>query len=459
MLKLKKALSMLFAMSLIVSLLAACGGTEPSQNSSVAPSVSESSVAAATKEEEKQEETTLRFAWWGSDPRHEATLAAIDLYQSENPHIFIEGEYQGYDGYQQKLMTQMAGKTEPDLITLDYIWYPDLSAHQDVFVDFSQTDTVDLALYNSSTLEDFCSMDGKIIALPMGLNGFGTMINTSFYEKHGLAVDTAWTWEEMIAKGGEINAAHPEDYLFAIESGTSTGGLGPFVLNAYVYSKTGAYWTSDESKTIDASEETLTEAFAIIYELYESGAAQPLGEASLFTGQMEQNPKWLNGEMGFTVDWSGTINKYQEAVGEENFAVGLPPVAENGENKSVANKPSMVLAVSNNSKNVDAATTFASWLLSDEEAALLLGTQRSIPANSSALEALKGADAIDKEVSEMVKNADNDPAPPTPFIQGNSEVADIVKNICEEVAFGQLTPEAATQKFIAEVGAKLEQVA
>jgi ABC-type glycerol-3-phosphate transport system substrate-binding protein len=49
-----------------------------------------------------QKPVTMRFVWWGSDVRHQVTLAAIDRYQELYPHITIEVEYQGYSGYLQK---------------------------------------------------------------------------------------------------------------------------------------------------------------------------------------------------------------------------------------------------------------------------------------------------------------------------------------------------------------------
>lgn len=100
----------------------------------------------ATAFAENAEPVTLRFAWWGSDPRHEATLKAIELYNTLYPNVTIDCEYQGYDGYQQKLMTQIAGGTEPDLMQLDYIWYPALSAQGDIFVDYGAAQNVDLIL-------------------------------------------------------------------------------------------------------------------------------------------------------------------------------------------------------------------------------------------------------------------------------------------------------------------------
>lgn len=400
----------------------------------------------------------LRFVWWGSDARHEATLAAVARYCELYPNVQIDCEYQGYDGYQQKLMTQIAGGTEPDLMQLDYIWYPALSAQGDVFVDYTTNENVDLTEYSEGVLSEYCSIDGKVIALPMGTNGFGAMINKTFFDKHGLDVNTVWTWEEMIEVGRKIHEEDPNAYLFAIESGTSTGGVGPFVMSAYIYSKHGYYWADDAAYTINATEADFVEAFTIVKELFESGAAQPLGEASLFTGQMEQNPKWLNGEIGFTIDWSGTIGKYKESIGEENFAVAMPPFAKDGDNQKVQMKPSMVLAVSNRSEHVDIATHFANWMMTDPEAAMILGTQRSVPTGTTAFETLQAADAIDADVATMVAFTNANPAAPVPLVQSNTEVADMVKDICEQVVYGTATPEEAAAKMMTDVAAKMQEI-
>ncbi len=470
----KRLVSALTALLLISSTLAGCGSKEdvPAQTEQENAAQSEkadggeSAGAESTEEDTGAEDSgsekiagepvTLRFSWWGSDPRHEATLKAIERYTELHPNVTIEGEYQGYDGYQQKLMTQIAGKTEPDLIQLDYVWFPDLSADSGIFVDLGEDENIDLSVYSEELLEDYCSIDGRVIALPMGLNGFGIMINKSFFEKHSIPTDTEWTWEKVIEEGRRIHEENPNDYLFAIESGTSSGGIGPFVMGAYIYSATGKYWADDETYTVQVSKEELTKAFEILKELFDSGAAQPLGEASLFTGQMEQNPKWLNGEMGFTIDWSAAVDKYKSAIGEENFTVGKPPFAENGDNHAIRTKPSMVLAVSNRSEHADVAADFANWMMNAVEAVEILGTQRSVPCSGSAFEVLQSADAIDADVAAMCEFTNASPAPPTPAIESNNEVSDIVKDICEQVVYGTLTPEEAADKFLEDVQSKLD---
>lgn len=464
----KKKFSMLLDFVLLVGALVGCSkqATEQAassptqQQSEVADTQSEAKTDEANSEEFSPTDAgdvTLRFAWWGSDARHEATLNAIGKYMELYPNVKIEGEYQGYDGYQQKLMTQFAGGTEPDLMQLDYYWNPEWSGQEDLFVDMASKNMVDLSLFQKSAIDDYMTVNGKVIGLPMNSSGFGIMINKAFFDKHNLSVDTVWTWEDMIDIGGKINKEDPNAYLFAIESGTTTGGICPFILNAYIYSKYGHYWSDDSGKVV-ATKEELTNAFDILQQLFTSGAAQPLGEASLFTGQMEQNPKWINGEIGFTVDWTATVGKYKDSLPEGQFAVGMPPFAKEGDNQEIRLVSGMGLGVSARSKNVEVATHFANWLTSDPEAALLLGTQRSVPNNSQAFNALVDAGAITSEISNMLEWAEANPAAPVPLIEFNSEVGDIAKDICEQVVYGQITPKQAADRFLTDVQAKMDTV-
>lgn len=452
--------SILMVAALTAALLGGCGGKtaggDTGQSNTVKDSAAtaENEITTEVKKDGEEEPVTLRFAWWGSDARHEATLKAIERYCELNPGVTIEGEYQGYDGYLQKLSTQMAGKTEPDLLQLDYIWYPELKSQGDIFVDLGQMENVDLSVYSESVLKDYCSIDGKVISLPMGSTGVGVLMNKEFFDKHGLSADTDWTWDKIIEEGMKIHAESPDDYLLSIESSSLSG----FVLDSYIYSKTGAYVVNDGQDKVIASKEDLTEAFQVMKDLFDSGAAQPLGEASLFKGQQEQNPKWINAEMGMTIDNAATVGKYKAALDEGSFAVGMPPYVKNGDNRSIRFKPSMVLAVSNRSKNAGVAADFANWMMTDPEAVRILGTQRSIPTSDAALKILQENNEVDPEVAYICEATLKDPAPPEPLVLSNTEVGDAMTDICEQLIYGQLTPEQAADQFITDIQAKLDQL-
>ncbi|MNB80104.1 putative ABC transporter substrate-binding protein YesO [compost metagenome] len=121
MLKWKRSLTVL-AMTALLGTKAACGGNNGNGNGATnkAESTSEpASTPAAATAAPSSEPVKLRIMWWGSQPRHEATLAALDLYTKNNPNVTFEPEYSGMDGYLDKLSTRAAAKNAPDIVQLD----------------------------------------------------------------------------------------------------------------------------------------------------------------------------------------------------------------------------------------------------------------------------------------------------------------------------------------------------
>ncbi|MFB9276335.1 ABC transporter substrate-binding protein [Cohnella cellulosilytica] len=430
--------------------LSACGGE--SNNHTADQTTGQPSAAAQPSDSGPAKPITLRFSWWGSDPRHQATLAAIEAYRKKYPNVTIEGEYQGYDGYQQKLMTQIAGGAAPDVVQFDNVWNQDLGNQGDVFVDFNQEADVDLTTFPEKVLQEYGTVNGKLIGLPMGTNGFGLDINKQFFETHGLSADTEWTWDSFIEAGRKIHEADKEAYLFS----TDLAAMPIVVFDPYLRSKTGAYWLNDDYQ-VTASKEELADGFSLIKELYESGTLQPLGEAALFTSKLEQMPKFVNGQIGSSLEWSGTVGKYK-AVLNENFAVAKPIKVKDGIDPSISFKPSMLLGVSSNSANKAEAVKFANWLLNDPEAALILTDQRSVPTSEAARQALVEADKIDPDIAKVVDFTSQDPAAAPPVLLSNAEVFEIEKDVLQKVAFASLTPEQAADELTERVQAKLDEL-
>lgn len=60
----------------------------------------------------EQEPVTLRVTWWGSQTRHDLTMAAIEKFEEKYPYITVEAEFTSWDGYWSKLATQVARRTD-----------------------------------------------------------------------------------------------------------------------------------------------------------------------------------------------------------------------------------------------------------------------------------------------------------------------------------------------------------
>lgn len=105
----KKLIAASMAAAMTLS-LAACGGSGASSTASAGDTAS---TAASTEAASGDEQINLRMAWWGSQDRHDKTIAAIELYESLNPNVKIEYEYYSFDDYFTKLKT---------LVASDQVW-------------------------------------------------------------------------------------------------------------------------------------------------------------------------------------------------------------------------------------------------------------------------------------------------------------------------------------------------
>ena len=80
---------------------------------------------------------TLRFLWWGGSDRHARTLKALQAFEAGHPGVRVKAEYMGFNGYLEKLTTQMVGGTEPDLLQINWAWLAMFSRQGTGFLDLT----------------------------------------------------------------------------------------------------------------------------------------------------------------------------------------------------------------------------------------------------------------------------------------------------------------------------------
>lgn len=160
----------------------------------------------------QSEEVQLRFSWWGGDERHEATLAAMEAYEASHPGISLVGEYSGFDGYLEKLVTQLAGGTAPDIIQIDYAYLETLWSVQENFVNFHEQNIVDISGISQGLLDGVTAPNGALIGLPTGLNFSIVYVNKTLADAAGIELGH-WTWDDLFANAKKLREYNPNAYL------------------------------------------------------------------------------------------------------------------------------------------------------------------------------------------------------------------------------------------------------
>lgn len=404
----------------------------------------ESGQPDTKKSEDKQ--ITLRFSWWGSDARHQATIDALNKYMELHPNVKVEAEYGGFNGYPEKLKTQIAGGTAPDLIQVDQPWLYDLSSQSDVFEDLNNLkDEVDLSNFDQKFLQDYATVNNKLLGVPTGLTGMILYYNKDFLDKYEIPEETVWDWDNLLEYGKKVHdQSNGKDVLLNVDS-----NLVSELFRFYVIQKTGNPYIKDDH-SLGYDKEIALEAMQYVKKLLDNGVIPPFEESAAFEGKVEQNPKWFNGNIGFTLNYVSNIPVMNKDI---SFKTGVAPsiIAKEAKMTAVPARPSQIYSIFKNSKHVKEAAKLLNWLVNDKEAALILGDVRGTPASKSALQALTDAGKADPEITKGTDIALKTSGGPENGLVSNAELVKIRIDIIQKLAYKKLTPqEAANQIYDSE---------
>ena len=396
------------------------------------------------------EEVELRFMWWGGDARHEATLAAIARYMELNPNVKISAEYSGYDGYYQKLATQLAGKAAPDLIQMDTPWFYDLMRQGDMFVNLYNVDTINKAAFEESTLGTALRND-QLVGLPTGITVEQWFIaNGDFLDRHNISRDVKLNWDNMVEYGKKVHEANADEYL--LNAGETT--LVP-LMKMYITQRTGESIVTDDYQLM-MDEAVLTDAFTYLKTLYDEGVLVPF-EESVTTPVLSESVNWLSGKTGMIYDASSIVTSVLSTVDFDVTQVAVP-VLEGCANTGVEIRPSQILSINANSANVEETAKFLNWFMTDMEAAEILKDCRGIPPTGAARQLLLEKNLFEPLINEINEAAIAIGGKEPSSLSFNAELTKIFQDSIAKVAYGMLTPAEAAQDMIAQFEVKLSEL-
>ncbi|MFI3171087.1 MAG: ABC transporter substrate-binding protein [Eubacteriales bacterium] len=436
--KKNKIISSLLVATMAFSCLSACGSSGENQDSA---QVTETSTE--TVEEASVEPVTLRFSWWGGDSRHEATIEAVNLYMEQNPNVTIEVEYSGWDGYKEKLVTQLAGNTAADIIQVDYSWIYELYEQDSYFTDPREFEGIlDLSGFEESVYSG-CWVGDELQGLPTGLNVTTLIVDTTFFEEYGLdsSDSTYWTWDKVLEVGTAINAENEDNYLLnEFPSGSS--------LIKMMLAQKGQEFVT-ENYEVGCTEEDLIEALEMLEAYIDNGVILPYEESAIYAEQTEQFPKWLNDEMGMFIQVASTIPSYPDM----ELDVMLVPTYEDAVSSGASIYPTNLLCINSNSENAEEAAKFLDFFYNDEECIEILADVRGVPVTDAARTILEETGVQDILVSKAIEIAIDNPGLGYHEATFNSELSKIISDNIELFGYGEKTVEETATNILTELEA------
>lgn len=331
-----------------------------------------------------------------SDPNQKVELTywawanmdkVVELWNEKNPTIHVTlNKQDGGDPAVTKLLTAVkAGSGAPDLIQAEYQKIPTLVA-ADALADLSGTAANDTKSHFPEGVWNSVTMGSEALyGVPQDTGPMVFYYRADVFEKLGIAVPK--TWEEYAAAAKAVHAADPEAYLGTFSSNDAGWFTG-------MAQQAGASWWGVEGDAwnVKIAEEP-TEKVA--------GYWGGLVEEGVIDNKPMYTPEWNTAlNTGKQVGWLSAAWGPGVLSGNAGATAGKWKVAPmpqwDASKPSNGNWGGSSTAVTSQSKNVDAAAKFATWLNTDPEAVKALVKETGIyPADTAGAESsLKEAPAF-----------------------------------------------------------------
>ncbi|KKX33177.1 ABC transporter substrate-binding protein [Rhizobium sp. LC145] len=381
----------------------------------------------------------LRMAWWGGESRHVATQKAAEACGVKHGHT-VKGEFTGFDGYLEKLTTQMAGMTEADIMQVNWPWLPLFSKNGNGFADLRTLKGLDLANWTDADLAAG-SMNGVLQGLPVSTTGRVFFFNKTTFDKAGVAIPT--NWDEFFTATKAIKEKLGSDH-YTFNAVKETAHL---VTILAVTQATGKDMVDPATNRVAWTPEELAQGINFLGKLVESGAIRSQKEeAADGNVNLFEKPAWAEGRIAGSYEWDSTYSKYADPLKEGQVLEPVPMLKLAGAvTDGVYRKPSMVFSISKHSKDPEAAAEILNCLLNEPEGIDALGTSRGIPTSKAALERLGDSDKPEVRANKIVM-ASSGPVV-SPFNE-HPEIRGAFIDTLEEYAYGQIDADGAAEQII-----------
>ncbi len=447
----KKYLAIPAVLCLAASLLTACGGGK-SETSAANTKAEQGQTTAAEKETTKtadggSDQITLRFSWWGGEERLAATLDVIKQFEELNPNVKIEPEYGSSDGYADKLATQLASGTAPDIIQIDPGLMPALvSDETNYFLDLN-TSSFDFSNFyeNYYKLRINGFYDGKQLGIPTGISGGAVLVNKGLADQIGIDFHTQYTWDDLFDWAKKVREFDDSMYLIC----SNKDYVANILANNYAKQLSGKTFINEETKEINLTAEQWQEVYTFVKRLYDEEVIAPASYSAAYSGDnMQSDPNWIAGKYVCSFTYMSTMETLAAANTDAEYTAGLFPLYQGSDVDAWNANCPQIIAINAKSKNPEAAVEFLDYFFNNEKAMETLGCTRSVPPTAKAREICTADGSLSKLLAEAADVAGSYSGMVDDKYFSAAEAKQILIDEVEAVGFGVANPESASEETI-----------
>lgn len=380
--KRKSWIALVSVMTLMASLLAACGGSGGT-GSSKEPDGNSSSAA-----------TTLRFATWDTGDALKIEQEIAKKFEESHPGTKVQVEAYA-DGFDQKLAAGFGAANPPDVM---YMWdFPTYHQSLEPLDDYASKDK-DLNIDDFyQGLFNYGKIDNKLYGIPAGFTTRVVYYNKKMFDEAGIAYPAdGWTWSEFQEIAQKLTDKSKKQYGFGVRAENDT-----YDLQGFVWSNGGSF-ISEDGTTIEGymnSKET-AEAIQMLGDMLKNGSAVLTGGK----GQQSGEDIFKAGKIAMWESGIWPLESFRDA-GIDVGTVEMPAFPGKPLKGVLAES---ALSIAKDSKNKDLAWEFIKYYVSDEAIKMRVA---DLPVRVSVVNELKkDQDPLYKPYYTMLERSDNTPA-------------------------------------------------
>ena len=389
--------------------------------------------------------TTIKITWWGGQSRHDYTQKMLDLYTESHPDVNFEAIPSGWDGYFDKLSTQAASGSMPDIVQMDYLYLTTYAKNNSVadlqqFIDDGTIDVSNIDEDLLSTGESNDILAGAVLSSSLMSVGY----NPDVFKEAGLEEPTSeWTWNDFIETNKTIKEKTGK-YGAAMSPVTDTNNFN------YWVRQHGGQLFSDDNKSLGYEDDQIFADYINMFkEMMDEGSVPNPDEwAQIETLGQEAGPV-VTGDGAMIFEWNNYAAKLSSV--NDKLKIVTPPLSDDSDDKGLWMKPGMFFSISENSKVKKEAAEFIDWFINSEEANDLMMAERGTPASSKIRQHMIDSGKLNTQQQEMFQYVDDAAVlcgeTPAPDPVGMAEINEAFKNVANSAFLGQATPEEAAKDF------------
>ena len=365
--------------------------------------------------------------------------AMAEEFEKANPDIDIRIEVVNWDNLEQKLTTDVAGGTAPDISIIGTRWLAG-------YVQEGIAEPLDEYMsdeFKAKFIDVFMSpsvFDGETYGLPVAASARAMYYNKALFEQAGIAEPPS-TWDELKDAAAKVAALGDDTYGFGIQG-------KEIETDAYWYY---AFWTHGGELLEDGKSGIASEAGVQAANLYKSMIDEGLTQPGV-TGYNRENLQDLfkQGRLGIILTGPWLRGQLQEEAPQIDY--GIAPIPEGTTKATYGVTDSIIMFASSDVKE-DAWKFLEQAAFADKWRREFTLKEGFLPVFRSVAEDPHFAD--DPELAAFTSMLPN--AKFAPVIPNWEEMADATTRALQQIYLGEAPPEQALGDAAARINELLEE--